>query len=140
MQRSELAVGAAMPDPPFELMLGGKPAGFDIELTQLIAARLGRTWRLVRYDGSDFNGIFAGLESALMTASLREPPSRRSGEGSPISAIPMSSRDNLWSWTLGAIPMCARSPILAGSRSAYSKATPVSRSPTDWSPREKRPG
>jgi polar amino acid transport system substrate-binding protein len=63
MQRSELAVGAAMPDPPFELMLGGKPVGFDIELTQLIAARLGRTWRLVRYDGSDFNGIFAGLES-----------------------------------------------------------------------------
>jgi polar amino acid transport system substrate-binding protein len=56
-----LTVGAALPDPPFELMQGGKPAGFDIELTQLIAARLGRTSRLVRYDGSDFNGIFAGL-------------------------------------------------------------------------------
>jgi polar amino acid transport system substrate-binding protein len=56
-----LTVGGALPDPPFELMQGGKPAGFDIELTQLIAARLGRTSRLVRYDGSDFNGIFAGL-------------------------------------------------------------------------------
>jgi polar amino acid transport system substrate-binding protein len=44
-------------------MQGGKPTGFDIELTQLIAGRLGRTWRLVRYEGSDFNGIFAGLES-----------------------------------------------------------------------------
>jgi polar amino acid transport system substrate-binding protein len=56
-----LTVGTALPDPPFELMQDGKPAGFDIELTQLIAARLGRTSRLVRYDGSDFNGIFAGL-------------------------------------------------------------------------------
>ena len=63
MQRPELTVGAALPDPPFELMQGGEPAGFDIELTQLIAARLVRTWRLVRYDGSDFNGIFAGLSS-----------------------------------------------------------------------------
>jgi polar amino acid transport system substrate-binding protein len=58
-----LTVGAALPDPPFELMEGGKPAGFDIELTQLIAARLGRSWRLARYGGSDFNGIFAGLRS-----------------------------------------------------------------------------
>ena len=58
-----LTVGTALPDPPFELMQDGKPAGFDIELTQLIAARLGRTWRLMRYDGSDFNGIFAGLNS-----------------------------------------------------------------------------
>src|ERR1700734_2486345 len=58
-----LTVGAALPDPPFELIEGGRPAGFDIELTQLIAARLGRTWRLVRYDGADFNGIFAGLKS-----------------------------------------------------------------------------
>jgi polar amino acid transport system substrate-binding protein len=58
-----LTVGAALPDPPFELMQDGKPAGFDIELTQFIAARLGRTWRLTRYDGSDFNGIFDGLNS-----------------------------------------------------------------------------
>jgi polar amino acid transport system substrate-binding protein len=58
-----LAVGAALPDPPFELIEGGRPAGFDIELTQLIAARLGRAWRLARYHGSDFNGIFPGLRS-----------------------------------------------------------------------------
>jgi len=30
-----LTVGAALPDPPFELIEGGTPAGFDIELTQL---------------------------------------------------------------------------------------------------------
>jgi len=58
-----LKVGAALPDPPFELMEDGKPAGFDIALMQLIAARIGRNWQLAPYEGSDFNGIFAGLES-----------------------------------------------------------------------------
>jgi ABC-type amino acid transport substrate-binding protein len=58
-----LKVGAALPDPPFELLQNGKPAGFDIELMQLIAAKIGRTWQLVPYEEADFNGIFAGLES-----------------------------------------------------------------------------
>jgi polar amino acid transport system substrate-binding protein len=58
-----LKVGAALPDPPFEFMEDGKPAGFDIALMQLIASRLGRKWELVPYEGADFNGIFAGLES-----------------------------------------------------------------------------
>ena len=56
-----LRVGAALPDPPFELMTPDGPAGFDIELMRRIAERLGRAWRLVRYTGADFNGIFAGL-------------------------------------------------------------------------------
>ena len=58
---STLRVGAALPDPPFELLTKDGPAGFDIALMQGVAARLGREWRLVRYTGSDFNGIFAGL-------------------------------------------------------------------------------
>jgi polar amino acid transport system substrate-binding protein len=58
-----LKVGAALPDPPFELLDDGRPAGFDIELMQLIAGKIGRTWQLVPYEGSDFNRIFAGLES-----------------------------------------------------------------------------
>ena len=57
-----LRVGAALPDPPFELLTKDGPAGFDIALMQRIAERLGRTWQLVRYSGSDFNGIFAGLD------------------------------------------------------------------------------
>ena len=57
-----LRVGAALPDPPFELMTPDGPAGFDISLMQAVAAKLGRAWDLVRYDGADFNGIFAGLE------------------------------------------------------------------------------
>ena len=58
-----LRVGAALPDPPFELVTARGPEGLDIDLMQTIARALGRTWQLVRYTGSDFNGIFAGLRS-----------------------------------------------------------------------------
>jgi polar amino acid transport system substrate-binding protein len=58
-----LKVGAALPDPPFEFIGPAGPAGFDIMLMQRIAAKLGRTWELVRYAGADFNGIFAGLDT-----------------------------------------------------------------------------
>jgi polar amino acid transport system substrate-binding protein len=58
-----LKVGAALPDPPFELMTKDGPVGFDIALMQSIAEKLGREWRLVPYTGADFNGIFAGLDA-----------------------------------------------------------------------------
>jgi ABC-type amino acid transport substrate-binding protein len=58
-----LKVGAALPDPPFEFVRDGAPSGFDITLMQRIAEKIGRTWQLVRYEGADFNGIFAGLDS-----------------------------------------------------------------------------
>jgi polar amino acid transport system substrate-binding protein len=57
-----LRVGAALPDPPFEFNAGDGPAGFDIVLMQRIASMIGREWQLVPYNGSDFNGIFAGLD------------------------------------------------------------------------------
>ncbi len=56
-----LKVGAALPDPPFEFIGGSGPSGFDIDLTKRIAQQIGRDWQLVPYKGSDFNGIFAGL-------------------------------------------------------------------------------
>lgn len=56
-----LCVGSALPDPPFEFMDGDEARGFDVELMQAIAAELGLAWRLVPYDGADFNGVFAGL-------------------------------------------------------------------------------
>lgn len=59
-----LTVGAALPDPPFGLIEQGAPAGFDIALMQALAAGMGLTWRLVRYEGDDFNGVFAGLGRA----------------------------------------------------------------------------
>lgn len=58
-----LRVGAALPDPPFELITANGPAGFDVDLMRLIALALQRSWQLVRFTGSDFNGIFAGLQS-----------------------------------------------------------------------------
>lgn len=58
-----LKVGAALPDPPFDFIDGDGPAGFDVALMQRITRRLGRVWQLVRYEGADFNGIFAGLET-----------------------------------------------------------------------------
>jgi ABC-type amino acid transport substrate-binding protein len=45
-------------------MANDGPAGFDITLMQRIAAMLGREWQLVRYEGADFNGIFARLDDA----------------------------------------------------------------------------
>ena len=60
-----LKVGAALPDPPFEFMDRDGPTGFDVALMQRIAQELGREWQLVRYEGADFNGIFAGLDSGI---------------------------------------------------------------------------
>jgi polar amino acid transport system substrate-binding protein len=58
-----LKIGAALPDPPFEFMGENGPSGFDIALMQRIAEKLGRSWQLARYEGADFNDIFAGLDS-----------------------------------------------------------------------------
>jgi polar amino acid transport system substrate-binding protein len=58
-----LKVGAALPDPPFELVGKDGPTGFDIDWMKRIARRLGRDWQLVPYKGEDFNGIFAGLSN-----------------------------------------------------------------------------
>ncbi len=58
-----LRVGAALPDPPFEFVGPDGPSGFDIALMRRVAEKLGRTWQLVRYEGADFNGIFAGLDT-----------------------------------------------------------------------------
>jgi polar amino acid transport system substrate-binding protein len=55
-----LRVGAAFPDPPFEVA-GAHPTGLDIELTQALAREMGLAWEAHRYEGADFDGIFAGL-------------------------------------------------------------------------------
>jgi polar amino acid transport system substrate-binding protein len=61
-----LRVGAALPDPPFEFVSSGKDCGFDIELMQAVAAELKLEWRLVVYQGTDFNDIFDGLADGRM--------------------------------------------------------------------------
>jgi ABC-type amino acid transport substrate-binding protein len=55
-----LRVGAALPDPPFEFVPPEGPAGFDIELMQHIAAKLGRAWQLANYAGRRFQRRFRG--------------------------------------------------------------------------------
>jgi polar amino acid transport system substrate-binding protein len=57
-----LRVGAALPDPPFEFNAKDGPAGFDIMLMQRIAGMIGREWQLVPFKGTNFNGVFAGLD------------------------------------------------------------------------------
>ncbi len=63
-----LIVASAYPDPPFDIMQDGTPTGFDLELMRAICAQLKLTMRPVRYPGSDFNGIFAGLEQRIYDA------------------------------------------------------------------------
>jgi len=56
-----LVVASAYPDPPFDVIEGGSPSGFDIELMRAICSQLELALRPVRYSGDDFNGIFDGL-------------------------------------------------------------------------------
>jgi len=63
-----LIVASAYPDPPFDIVQDGTPTGFDLELMRAICARLKLTMQPVRYPGSDFNGIFAGLEQGVYDA------------------------------------------------------------------------
>jgi polar amino acid transport system substrate-binding protein len=61
-RRAPLRVGAALPDPPFELDGADGPTGFDPAVMQEVCRRLGREYVLVRYAGDDFEGIYAGLD------------------------------------------------------------------------------
>jgi ABC-type amino acid transport substrate-binding protein len=63
-----IVVASAFPDPPFEVEIDGADSGFDAELMQAICRPLGLTWRLVKYRGDDFNGIFDGLVDATYDA------------------------------------------------------------------------
>jgi polar amino acid transport system substrate-binding protein len=63
-----LIVASAYPDPPFDIMQDGTPTGFDLELMAAICGRLKLAMHPVRYPGSDFNGIFSGLEQGVYDA------------------------------------------------------------------------
>jgi len=60
-----LRVGSAVPDPPFELVRDGAPAGLDIELMKAICGELGLTWQLCRYAGDNFEGIYDALDRGM---------------------------------------------------------------------------
>lgn len=76
----KLRVVSAVPDPPFEFLTGGRPDGFDVELTQAIAAKIGAEWEFVPYQGDDFNGIFTGLREGtcdLVASGTTVTPARQ---------------------------------------------------------------
>ena len=61
---------------------------------QRIAGMIGRKWQLVPYKGTDFNGIFAGLDDGsydCVASGTTITPGRRS---SPTSVHPMRSLAN----------------------------------------------
>jgi polar amino acid transport system substrate-binding protein len=111
---SALKVGAALPDPPFEFIGRAGPSGFDIALMQHIAAKLGRAWQLVRYDGADFNGIFAGLDSGAYDCVASGTTITPAREKVAISARLMRCPGNRW-WSIRrGIRRCTASTILPG--------------------------
>jgi len=57
-----LRVASAFPDPPFDVA-SDPPSGLDVDLMQAVARHLGRRDELHRYDGGDFEGIYAGLDA-----------------------------------------------------------------------------
>jgi len=56
-----LVVASAYPDPPFDVIEGGREGGFDIELMRAVCGELSLALEPQRYAGDDFNGIFDGL-------------------------------------------------------------------------------
>ena len=63
IEAGTLRVGSAFPDPPFEVEQGGVATGFDAELMRAVCGKLSLRWKLVKYEGVDFNGIFDGLRT-----------------------------------------------------------------------------
>ncbi len=63
IESGTLLVGSAFPDPPFEVEQDGVDTGFDAELMRAVCGQIGVRWKLVKYRGDDFNGIFDGLRT-----------------------------------------------------------------------------
>lgn len=70
-----LRVGSAFPDPPFEVP-GPVPTGLDLDLVHAVAAELGRPVEPHRFEGADFDGIFAllghGIDVVASGATITE--------------------------------------------------------------------
>jgi ABC-type amino acid transport substrate-binding protein len=63
IESGALRVGSAFPEPPFEVEQDGVDTGFDAELMRAVCGQLSLRWKLVKYRGADFNGIFDGLRT-----------------------------------------------------------------------------
>lgn len=63
IESGTLLIGSAFPSPPFELVRDETDTGFDAELMRAICGQIGLRWKLVKYEGADFNRIFDGLRT-----------------------------------------------------------------------------
>lgn len=58
-----MRIGSAFQVPPFEVERDEVDTGFDAELMRAVCGQIGLRWKLVKYEGADFNGIFDGLRT-----------------------------------------------------------------------------
>ena len=91
-----LQVASAFPDPPFEVESDGIDTGFDAELMQSICRSLGLTWRLTKYSGDDFNGIFDGLAGGSYDAVISGTTITPERERVALFSAPISSSTKAW--------------------------------------------
>jgi polar amino acid transport system substrate-binding protein len=91
-----LAVASAFPDPPFEVVERGRDTGFDIELMRAVCETLGVTYKLVKFEGRDFNRIFDGLASGAYDAVISGTTVTPEREAVAASPILTSSRARAW--------------------------------------------
>ncbi|MDA2890965.1 ABC transporter substrate-binding protein [Mycolicibacterium sp. BiH015] len=113
---SDLRVGVAYPDPPFNAMPGH--SGLDIDVMTALAGAIGVEAEFVAYQGADFDGIFDRLEAGdydcviagITVTSERQrraaflPPYVISGQGLAVdtSRLPhVRSVDDLAGLTVG---------------------------------------
>ncbi len=114
---SDLRVGVAYPDPPFNAMPGD--GGLDIDVMTALAGALGARADYLAYDGADFDGIFdrlaAGDYDCVIAGTTVTPQRQRlaqflppyliSGQGLAVdtSRLPhVRSVDDLTGLTIGA--------------------------------------
>jgi polar amino acid transport system substrate-binding protein len=63
-----LTVGSCLDYPPFESVKNGTPTGFDVELTEAIAAKLGYDQAHVKWVKANFNTIFTAVADGQFDA------------------------------------------------------------------------
>lgn len=63
-----LTVGSCLDYPPFESVKNGTPVGFDVELTEAIAAKLGYDKDHVKWVKANFNTIFTAVANGQFDA------------------------------------------------------------------------
>lgn len=84
-QKGEMVAGNGGAYPPFDMVIDGKLAGFDIDLGEELARRMGVK---IKWEKIDFSGIIAALTSKrvdLLITAMTKTPERASRIGFSVS-------------------------------------------------------